>query len=138
MSNSNYVPIDLDDDVIYSGDTEQEKILNKELLKTTLELNRYQDAYDVMMDVDDIKARIEHYKQIQHDEYVPSEVIWEYDVRIEELEWVLNNSRTVDEKWKDIPTASKEDVARIIKNFNEKYKQLSIFDIMEEKDEKSN
>ena len=132
---NSYIPVDLDDDIIYSGDTEQEKILNKELLKTTLELNRYQDSYDVMMDVGAIKARINHYKEIQHDEYIPPEVIWEYDVRIEELEWVLNNSKTVEEKYDAIPKASKEDVARMIKNFNEKYKQLSIFDIMEQKDE---
>ena len=132
MNNDFNIPIDLDEDVEYEGNTEQEQILNKELLKTTLELNMYQDNYDVMHTVDEIKQRIEEYKSTQSDEYVPSEVIFEYDIRIQELEWVLNNSRTTEEKWKDIPRASKEDVKNMIKDFNERYKQLSIFDIMEQ------
>ena len=42
MNNDFNIPIDLDEDVEYEGNTEQEQILNKELLKTTLELNMYQ------------------------------------------------------------------------------------------------
>ena len=48
---------------------------------------------------------------------------------IKALEWVLNGSRTAEEKSADLPKASKEEVTKIIKNFNEQYKQLSLEDL---------
>jgi len=123
------VPIDLEKDVIYAGNTEEEKRLNKELLATTLELNAYQDAYDKMLSVDLVKKEIENTEAILHEEYIPETEIRYYEGFKSALEWVLNGSETQEEKLAKLPKASKEDIKRIVKGFNEKYKQLSIFDL---------
>lgn len=122
------VPIDLEKDVIYAGNTEEEKRLNKELLETILELNSYQDAYDKMLSVNDIKPEVEKLKKLLHEEYIPEKDMYLYQGSLKALEWVLNGSETQEEKLARLPKASKEDVARIIKGFNEKYKQMSLED----------
>jgi len=122
------VPIDLEKDVIYAGNTEEEKRLNKELLETILELNAYQDAYDKMLSVDKIKPEVEKLKKLLHEEYIPKKDYYTYIGSLKALEWVLNGSETQEEKLARLPRASKEDVAKIIKGFNEKYKQMSLED----------
>lgn len=122
------VPIDLEKDVIYAGNTEEEKRLNKELLETILELNSYQDAYDKMLTVDDIKPEVERLKRLLSEEYIPMKEYDTYVGSLKALEWVLNGSETQEEKLARLPKASKEDVAKIIKGFNEKYKQMSLED----------
>lgn len=39
-----------DEDIIFKGDTPREQILNKWLYETTLELNRYQDMTQEVLD----------------------------------------------------------------------------------------
>ncbi len=39
-----------DEDIIFKGDTPREQILNKWLYQTTLELNRYQDMTQEVLD----------------------------------------------------------------------------------------
>lgn len=126
--NTNYVEIDLDKDIEYEGNTPEEKELNKQLLSTMLELNSYQDSYDKMRTVDELKERLENRKQLVHEEYIPQEDILKYEGEIKALEWVLNGSETQDEKLAKLPKASKEDVKRIISNFNQQYKQMSLED----------
>ena len=122
------MPIDLDKDVIYAGETEKEKELNKMLLETTLELNAYQDAYDKMLSVDDIKKEIAKTVEILHEEYIPDTEVRYYEGFMSALNWVLNGSETPEEKLARLPKASKEQVAKMIKGFNEQYKQLSLED----------
>lgn len=126
--NTNYVEIDLDKDIEYEGNTPEEKELNKQLLSTMLELNSYQDSYDKMRTVDELKERLENRKQLVHEEYIPQEDMLKYEGEIKALEWVLNGSETQDEKLAKLPKASKEDVKRIISNFNQQYKQMSLED----------
>lgn len=126
--NNNYVEIDLDKDIEYEGNTPEEKELNKQLLSTMLELNSYQDSYDKMRTVDELKERLENRKQLVHEEYIPQEDMLKYEGEIKALEWVLNGSETQDEKIAKLPKASKEDVKRIISNFNQHYKQMSLED----------
>lgn len=126
--NTNYVEIDLDEDIEYEGNTPEEKELNKQLLSTMLELNSYQDSYDKMRTVDELKERLENRKQLVHEEYIPQEDILKYEGEIKALEWVLNGSETQDEKLAKLPKASKEDVKIIISNFNQQYKQMSLED----------
>ena len=126
--NNNYVEIDLDKDIEYEGNTPEEKELNKQLLSTMLELNSYQDSYDKMRTVDELKERLENRKQLVHEEYIPQEDMLKYEGEIKALEWVLNGSETQDEKLAKLPKASKEDVKRIISNFNQQYKQMSLED----------
>lgn len=126
--NTNYVEIDLDEDIEYEGNTPEEKELNKQLFSTMLELNSYQDSYDKMRTVDELKERLENRKQLVHEEYIPQEDILKYEGEIKALEWVLNGSETQDEKLAKLPKASKEDVKRIISNFNQQYKQMSLED----------
>lgn len=126
--NTKYVEIDLDEDIEYEGNTPEEKELNKQLLSTMLELNSYQDSYDKMRTVDELKERLENRKQLVHEEYIPQEDILKYEGEIKALEWVLNGSETQDEKLAKLPKASKEDVKRIISNFNQQYKQMSLED----------
>lgn len=117
-----YVPINLDNDVIYAGDTEREKELNKELLSTILELNTYQDSYDKMKTVDDIKERIEELKPIANAEETNFNFVKRRNAELEIniLEWVLNGSRTVSEKEADLPKAGPEETKRIINNMRKK------------------
>lgn len=131
------VPIDLDK-IKYAGETDAEKELNKQLLETILELNSYQDSYDVMRTVEELKERLENRKILIHEEYIPQEEVLQLQGEIKALEWVLNGSRTTEEKSADLPKASKEEVTKIIKNFNEQYKQLSLEDLGVMIDEKSN
>lgn len=126
--NSNYVEIDLDKDIEYEGNTPEEKELNKQLLSTMLELNAYQDSYDKMRTVDELKERLENRKILVHEEYIPEPERNELQGEIKALEWVLNGSETQDEKLAKLPKASKEDVKRIISNFNQQYKQMSLED----------
>lgn len=126
--NTNYVEIDLDEDIEYEGNTPEEKELNKQLFSTMLELNSYQDSYDKMRTVDELKERLENRKQLVHEEYIPQEDILKYEGEIKALEWVLNGSETQDEKLAKLPKASKEDVKIIISNFNQQYKQMSLED----------
>lgn len=126
--NNNYVEIDLDKDIEYEGNTPEEKELNKQLLSTMLELNSYQDSYDKMRTVDELKERLENRKQLVHEEYIPQEDMLKYEGEIKALEWVLDGSETQDEKLAKLPKASKEDVKRIISNFNQQYKQMSLED----------
>lgn len=126
--NTKYVEIDLDEDIEYEGNTPEEKELNKQLFSTMLELNSYQDSYDKMRTVDELKERLENRKQLVHEEYIPQEDILKYEGEIKALEWVLNGSETQDEKLAKLPKASKEDVKRIISNFNQQYKQMSLED----------
>lgn len=126
--NTNYVEIDLDEDIEYEGNTTEEKELNKQLFSTMLELNSYQDSYDKMRTVDELKERLENRKQLVHEEYIPQEDILKYEGEIKALEWVLNGSETQDEKLAKLPKASKEDVKIIISNFNQQYKQMSLED----------
>lgn len=126
--NTKYVEIDLDKDIEYEGNTPEEKELNKQLLSTMLELNSYQDSYDKMRTVDELKERLENRKQLVHEEYIPQEDMLKYEGEIKALEWVLNGSETQDEKLAKLPKASKEDVKRIISNFNQQYKQMSLED----------
>lgn len=126
--NTNYVEIDLNKDIEYEGNTPEEKELNKQLLSTMLELNSYQDSYDKMRTVDELKERLENRKQLVHEEYIPQEDMLRYEGEIKALEWVLNGSETQDEKLAKLPKASKEDVKRIISNFNQQYKQMSLED----------
>lgn len=122
------IPIDLDKDVEYVGNTEEEKRLNKELLQTILELNSYQDTYDKMLSVEEVKKEIEKTEAILHEEYIPDSEVRYFEGFKNALEWVLNGSETQEEKLAKLPKASKEEVAKIIKGFNEKYKQLSLED----------
>lgn len=126
--NTNYVEIDLDEDIEYEGNTPEEKELNKQLFSTMLELNSYQDSYDKMRTVDELKERLENRKQLVHEEYIPQEDILKYEGEIKALEWMLNGSETQDEKLAKLPKASKEDVKIIISNFNQQYKQMSLED----------
>lgn len=126
--NTNYVDIDLDKDIEYEGNTPEEKELNKQLLSTMLELNSYQDSYDKMRTVDELKERLENRKILVHEEYIPEPERNELQGEIKALEWVLNGSETQDEKLAKLPKASKEDVKRIISNFNQQYKQMSLED----------
>lgn len=126
--NTNYVEIDLDKDIEYEGNTPEEKELNKQLLSTMLELNAYQDSYDKMRTVDELKERLENRKILVHEEYIPEPERNELQGEIKALEWVLNGSETQNEKLAKLPKASKEDVKRIISNFNQQYKQMSLED----------
>lgn len=116
------------DSIEYEGNTPEEKELNKQLLSTILELNSYQDSYDKMKTVGDVKDRIENRKQLIHEEYIPRDELLQYQGEIKALEWVLNGSETRDEKLAKLPKASKEDVRKIISSFNKHYKQLSLED----------
>ena len=135
--NTNYVEIDLDEDIEYEGNTPEEKELNKQLFSTMLELNSYQDSYGKMRTVDELKERLENRKQLVHEEYIPQEDILKYEGEIKALEWVLNGSETQDEKLAKLPKASKEDVKIIISNFNQEYKQMSL-EAYEAKTDESN
>lgn len=125
--NSDTIKVNLDS-IEYEGNTPEEKELNKQLLSTILELNSYQDSYNKMKTVGDVKDRIENRKQLIHEEYIPSDELLQYQGEIKALEWVLNGSETRDEKLAKLPKASKEDVRKIISNFNKHYKQLSLED----------
>lgn len=121
MKNKKYVELDLDS-IEYTGDTDNEKKLNKMLLETTLQLNWFQDSYDSMKTVDEIKERLNNREEIvkgMKDSIDPNELA-SYEGEIKVLKWVLNGSHTVEEKESKLPKASKEDIERIIKNFNER------------------
>lgn len=122
------VALNLDKDVKYVGNTDEERRLNKELLSTLLEINAYQDSYDVMHGIDDIKAKIEETKVIMCEEYLPEPERQQCKGYIEALEWVLNGSQTKEEKLNQIPRPSREEIEKFIKENNEKYKQMSITD----------
>ena len=124
------VEIDLDK-LNYHGVTRSERRLNRELLETILELNLYQDSYDQMRTVDEIKSKIETIELALRDEYIPESSINSMKGELSALKWVLNNSRTVEEKEQALPKASKEIVSRLVKNYNERYKQMTIDDFLE-------
>lgn len=123
------IEIDLDK-LNYHGVTRSERRLNRELLETILELNLYQDSYDQMRTVDEVKEKIENIELALHDEYIPSDNVKTMQGELSALKWVLNNSRTAEEKEACLPKASKEEVIKIIKNYNEKYKQMTIDDFL--------
>lgn len=116
------VPLDLTK-VEYTGDTREERKLGKALLETILELNSYQDSYDYMKTVDEIEAKIEEIKSELHDEYLDNKVIERLQVELETLEWVLGvKPKPVYEH------ASREDVERIVRNYEKKYRQMTMED----------
>ena len=125
------------DDIDFEGTTREDKQLRRELLDTILELNYYQDNYDRMKTVSEIKVEVEKLEKLIHEDYVPESDRNTYVGSLKALIWVLNNSLSVEEKEAKLPKASKEEVARIVKHCEDKYRQLTIFDLGDNND-KSN
>lgn len=122
------MPIDLDNDINYCGNTREERRLNKELLQATLDISSYQDKYDKMLSVDDLRTKIDNIKGLMSEEYLPDGDMREYTGWVEALTWVLNGSETQEEKLAKLPKASRDQVNKIINNLHNRYKQLSLFD----------
>lgn len=117
------------DDLEFEGTTREDKQLRRELLDTILELNFYQDNYDRMKTVSEIKVEVEKLEKLVHEDYVPEPERNTYIGSLKALMWVLNNSLSVEEKEAKLPKPSKEEVARIVKHYEDKYRQLTIFDL---------
>lgn len=120
------------------GRTREEKRLNKELLETLLELNSYQDNYENMRTVDEIKERLENRKQLIREDYIPIEDYNRYLGEIKAMEWILDGSYNVNEKVKPFKTS--DDVVELLEFLGNKYKQISIYDcgVEDEKENKDN
>lgn len=104
--------------------------INKIIYETTLELLLYQDSYDKMLTIKDIKPEVEKLKQLISEEYIPENDKQQYLGSLKALEWVLNGSETKKEKLERIPHSSRNDVTTLIKELNNKYyKQMSIYDL---------
>ena len=116
------VPLDLSK-IQYTGKTREERKLGKALLETMLELNSYQDSYDYMKTVDEIKDRMDEIKIELHEDYLDNKTIETLQTQLETLEWVLGKSPVP-----IIEHATREDVERIVKNYHTKYKQMSMED----------
>ena len=125
------------DDIDFEGTTREDKQLRRELLDTILELNYYQDNYDRMKTVSEIKVEVEKLEKLVREDYVPESDRNTYVGSLKALIWVLNNSLSVEEKEAKLPKVSKEEVARIVKHYEDKYRQLTIFDFGDNND-KSN
>lgn len=121
--NENVVPINLDE-IKYAGASKVEQQLNKELLQTTLNLNYYQDNYDCMKTIEEIRTKIEELKEITNQEETNYNFIKIKDAKskIEILEWVLNNAQTLDEKLRPFEV-SPEEVSKTIERLKEEDKK---------------
>ena len=75
-----------------------------------------------------VKEKIKNIKGLMNEEYLPDGDIREFNGWIDALEWVLNGSKTADEKLNELPKASKEQIAKVIDSLQKRYKQLSLFD----------
>lgn len=115
-------------DINSMGETRIERRLNKLLYETTLELISYQDAYDKMISVDDIKVEVERLKRLLSEEYIDEKDRNTFIGSLKALEWVLNGSETKKEKLDKIPHSSKGEVIEYIRQQNNKYKQMSLED----------
>lgn len=110
-------------------ETRVEKRLKQLLLETTLDVINYQNTYDKMKSVEDIKVEVTKLKRLLSEEYIPTEDKYTYIGSLKALEWVLNGSETKKEKLDKIPHSSKEEVTNLIKGLNDKYyKQMSLED----------
>lgn len=110
-------------------ETRVEKRLKQLLLETTLDVINYQNTYDKMKSVEDIKVEVIKLRKLLSEEYIPTEDKYTYIGSLKTLEWVLNGSETKKEKIDKIPHSSKEEVTNLIKGLNDKYyKQMSLED----------
>lgn len=100
-----------------------------ELALLIAEIGKYQYKYDNMKDIDDINERIENRKALLSEEYIPENEKELYQNEINILKWVLNKSVRKEQ--------SRDTVTDSIKNFNEQYKQLSIYDIEGDNNDKT-
>lgn len=104
--------------------------VNKILYETVSELLVYQDNYDKMLTIKDIRPEVEKLKKLIHEEYVPMEDYYTYVGSLKALEWVLNGSETKQEKLERIPHSNRNEVTQLIKELNNKYyKQISMYDL---------